>query len=264
MAPFIDRSLLQRSASDTSSFHRWFTNVLHSIPTCYPLGSTRNGSVIFWLIDTNGNIRDGKIIAYDANGHRIHQPEGSRIPDVNWVSAILKKQGAYPKELSSAKCFFGEHILPLRPDDTVCMVESEKTAVIMAAMLPQFIWIATGGCSMLHSLSLTPLANRTLIIFPDAGMLDKWKDFFHKQHIVSNYRFYTQIESYPANTDIADVFLAQQKTSPVSATPSPAISPIRPFEDEVHAFLHEHPQVASLADILGSTDIIISPATDPF
>ena len=74
------------------------------------------------------------------------------------------------------QCLFGEHQLQFESiDKTIAIVESEKTAVLMTIVLPNYIWIATGG---LHNLKMDRckiLAKRKVILFPDLNAFDKWK-----------------------------------------------------------------------------------------
>ena len=56
------------------------------------------------------------------------------------------------------------------------LVESEKTALVASYYLPQFLWIAAGGkngCFNANSLSV--LAGRTVVLFPDLGATDYWQ-----------------------------------------------------------------------------------------
>ena len=50
---------------------------------------------------------------------------------------------------------------------TVCVVEAEKTAVIMSEVYPQYLWMAAGGLSMLNAEKLLPLRDHHVILFPD-------------------------------------------------------------------------------------------------
>ena len=52
-------------------------------------------------------------------------------------------------------------------EKTICVVESEKTAVIMSEAKPEYIWLATGGKTELNVAKLRPLAGRKVILFPD-------------------------------------------------------------------------------------------------
>ena len=73
------------------------------------------------------------------------------------------------------QCLFGEHLLPQHPDKTVALVESEKTAIICSAMMPQYLWLATGGKSGLTSEHLTSLKGRKIIVFPDIDAFKDWQ-----------------------------------------------------------------------------------------
>lgn len=73
------------------------------------------------------------------------------------------------------QCFFGEYLLPEDKSRPVALVESEKTALIASYYLPQFLWIASGGkngCFNTNSLSV--LAGRSVVLFPDLGATDYW------------------------------------------------------------------------------------------
>ena len=67
---------------------------------------------------------------------------GKRIKDetipgrINWLHTTLKRCHQLPKDWQLTQCLFGEHLLPQRPDKTVALVESEKTAIICAALMP--------------------------------------------------------------------------------------------------------------------------------
>ena len=50
---------------------------------------------------------------------------------------------------------------------TICVVESEKTAVMMSELRPDCIWLATGGKTELNVARLKPLQGRRVILFPD-------------------------------------------------------------------------------------------------
>ena len=49
----------------------------------------------------------------------------------------------------------------------VCVVESEKTAVIMSERYPDYLWLAAGGLNELTPAKLFPLVGRKVILFPD-------------------------------------------------------------------------------------------------
>ena len=162
----------------------------------YRLGATRDGGVIFWQIGIDGHVRAGKIMHYGADGHRRGHP--------GWVHAELKRRGVYAPDYQPPKCLFGEHLLAARPTDVVCLVESEKTAVVCAARYPQCLWLATGGCAMLSADRLGCLAERRVLVWPDSGMLATWRE--HLQPVQGlRYTLVDSLERYPPNTDLADL-----------------------------------------------------------
>jgi hypothetical protein len=47
------------------------------------------------------------------------------------------------------------------------VVEAEKTAVIMSAHYPQYLWLAAGGLTELTAQKLFPLRHHRIVLFPD-------------------------------------------------------------------------------------------------
>ena len=173
----------------------------------YRLGCSRSGGVIFWQINQQEETYDGKIMHYRPDCHRDknHNP--------NWVSAILTKRYGWEKG-STRHCFFGLHQLskspfgytdavkiideryePLsschpepaegslhfgRDDKAIALVESEKTAVIMSEIYPQYIWLAAGGLGEVQVDKFRPLRGRKLVLFPDTDpkgiAFKRWRD----------------------------------------------------------------------------------------
>ena len=58
-------------------------------------------------------------------------------------------------------------VISVVTNNTICVVEAEKTAVIMSEVYPQYVWMAAGGLSMLNAEKLRPLSDRHVILFPD-------------------------------------------------------------------------------------------------
>lgn len=179
----IPREYVARSLGYGSDFIRYLlslfdTDKLES-PTVtrlmgeYYFGRTRDGAVIFWQIDTEKRTRGGKIMRYDpGTGHRI---KNAATP-VDWVHARLKRTGKLPEGWTLTQCLFGAHLLKRRPGDTVCLVESEKTAVICSGVMPRYVWLATGGKQNLKAEMCGILRGRDVILFPDLGAFDDWKE----------------------------------------------------------------------------------------
>ena len=182
---YLDPTLLEQFQGTSNEFTRAMTatgiltlsQMAHAADV-YRLGTANDpdhgtdDAVVFWQIDSQGNIREGKIMHYQANGHRsqTRKPVG--------MSWLLKKLEKVPQDWQAGRCLFGQHLLPSRPDDTVAIVESEKTAVIMSELCPSITmpstsaptavtWLATGGKSGLSVTLLRPLQGRRIILFPD-------------------------------------------------------------------------------------------------
>lgn len=100
--------------------------------------------------------------------------------------------------------------LRLNPGKPVVLVESEKTAVICASLMPQFLWLATGGKSQLKAEKFAVLGSRKVTAFPDVDGFTEWT------------------QKLMAQIDIADWLLRQH-----SAMPGPdRASPCHPERSE--------------------------------
>ena len=140
----------------------------------YRLASTPDQAIIFLQIDQDNQCRTGKIMQYNpTTGHRIKDPD--KPGRINWLHSILKRRKQLPPDWQLTQCLFGEHLLPQHPDKTVALVESEKTAIICAALMPQYLWLATGGKSGLTSERLNSLKGRKIIVFPDIDAFKDWQ-----------------------------------------------------------------------------------------
>ena len=101
----------------------------------------------------------------------------------------MKYSDALPQEWELQQCLFGEHLLKKYPNKTVALVESEKTAIICSALMPDYIWLATGGKSQFNE-RLKVLYGRDLVAFPDVDGYSTWcekvKEFPDLKISVSN------------------------------------------------------------------------------
>lgn len=74
------------------------------------------------------------------------------------------------------QCFFGEHLLAADKIRPVALVENEKTALIASYYLPQYLWLASGGKNgCFNESSLSALAKRSVVLFPDLGATTYWQ-----------------------------------------------------------------------------------------
>lgn len=127
------------------AFHKY------GVETC--LWSHREFASIFWYKDFDCKNIAYRIMQYDKDGHS-------------------QKKGTITKSLDvencNRYCLFGRHLLEL-PDAAnkpICVVESEKTALIASIAYPNAIWMATGSCYYLTKEKIDFPTNN-LCLFPD-------------------------------------------------------------------------------------------------
>ena len=138
----------------------------------YFIGTSKHweNSTVFWQIDKQGKIRTGKIMLYNAlTGKRSKEPNHKP----TWAHSLLRVN-----DFTLKQCLFGEHLLNMGKNHVkpVAIVESEKTAIISSAYLPQFIWMATGSLNNLNTEKCEVLKGRNVILFPDLGAGIKWNE----------------------------------------------------------------------------------------
>jgi hypothetical protein len=136
----------------------------------YVIGSSNywSGATVFWQIDQNQKVRAGKIMVYDTQtGKRVKKPR----PLINWIHTVYKYN-----DYVLQQCLFGIHNLKFHPKDkVVCIVESEKTAIIMSMLLPKYLWLATGSKSNFKEKLLKPLKKYKIVAYPDKSEYEDWK-----------------------------------------------------------------------------------------
>ena len=131
----------------------------------YCIGASKLGGVIFWQIDHEGRVHDGKVMYYLPDCHR--NKDKSAHP--TWVSALLARRNGNPKG-SSSHCLFGLHQLTsdiIHQPSNIAIVEAEKTAFILSELYPEYIWLATGGLSEVQPEKFRPLRGHKVVMFPD-------------------------------------------------------------------------------------------------
>lgn len=134
------------------------------------------GWTVWWQIDDAGQVRTGKLMAYRSDGHR----DKARKYSFNWVHSMLEKAGWWSSEQKRMEqCLFGLHLVDMYPAAEVCIVESEKSALICSLFTDAHVrlWMATGGKANLNGRMLEPLMKREryIVLFPDADGYDEWE-----------------------------------------------------------------------------------------
>ena len=139
-----------------SLFHQRLTE---SLCERFSIGTARHwhGATIFWQRDLMGNFRTGEVKQYN-------KQTGKRDKNKNqWAHSILQR-----KDFRLQQCLFGLYQLLTEPlDKPIAIVESAKTAILMTAIYPKYIWLATCGAHNLNEERLMPLHGRNIILYPD-------------------------------------------------------------------------------------------------
>ncbi|ADY51464.1 hypothetical protein Pedsa_0892 [Pseudopedobacter saltans DSM 12145] len=157
-----------------NNFYEWLNR--HFAPeSCfhaanqYFIGSSKhwNNATVFWQVDCDLSIRSGKIMLYNPEtGKRIKEPYNH----INWVHKVLDLP-----DFNLKQCFFGEHLLNGN-NKMVCIVESEKTAIVASIVYPDQVWLASGSLVNLTAERCEVLKGREVILFPDVGAFPAWEE----------------------------------------------------------------------------------------
>ena len=147
----------------------------------YHVGHARQGHTIFWQIDNDGIVHTGKMMLYRPDGHRDREARYG----FDWIHSALfrdKRLPQWDEDKQEAKpTLFGLHLLDrYGPFATVNIVESEKTALIMAIAYGNHtgqVWMACGGLEMLNRERLKPIIeqHRRIVLYPDRDGIDRWR-----------------------------------------------------------------------------------------
>ena len=216
----------------------------------YRIGTSKHwpGSCVFWQTDINGGVRTGKVMLYDAEtGKRVKEP----FNHVTWVHSLLRLP-----DFNLRQCFFGEHLLPMNRGKPVAIVESEKTALVAAYYLPEYVWLASGGKNgCFNTDTLRVLKGHQVILYPDIGATDQWQQ---KLCLLRNLGIEASIFNYleevatdserTAGLDIADYLLQ-----------------IEPDQAVLQAMIRRNPILQKLIDDLQLTLVSVeryNPDTD--
>ena len=160
-----------------------------------------------------------------------------------------------PKDWEISQCLFGAHLLPRFPDRKVVLVESEKSALIGTAFLPQYLWLSTGGKDVnLKPETLSVLKGRDVTAFPDLDAIEKWTEKLKPYpyiKVVPLMRKAAEQYGLPDNADVADWLVLRYGTpqtgssgsrgSPESIEPTESKPTQEPWKE-----ILDRPEVAAL------------------
>lgn len=206
------------------------------------------GWTIWWQIDDQMRVRTGKLMAYKEDGHRNKELRYS----FNFVHAMLAKAGMWDKEKHQyVGCLFGLHLVDCFPNAEVCIVESEKSAVICQAFTDpnQRLWMATAGKSTLSRERLQPLMsrNRYIVLYPDYDGYDEWeaaaKRIGYQRMTVSNQVRKYHIPADGEKADMADIMLRM------------VCAPVETEKDKVARMLGYPDNIAAVHELMDKLDL---------
>lgn len=210
-------SMVERTANlESDNLARWIRTGIRwdyiqrkrvdEVLTAYHLGHGKNGHTIFWQMDEKGQVRTGKMMKYYPPGHpKFGHRDKQASWNFDWIHATLSRHWdeehhemtdeppyPFPDIYNPDKqephiTFFGMHLLNSYPNATIKLVESEKTAILMAIAYGNHamqLWMACGGLEMMNRERLKPLIDqgRRIILYPDRDGIDKWRVKAEQMH----------------------------------------------------------------------------------
>lgn len=194
----------------------------------YLVGHGREGHTVFWQVDETGKVRTGKMMLYKTDGHRDKESAGN----FNYVHARLLRYGYWDDTKNEVHtCLFGQHMLDFYPNATICIVESEKTALLMAIAYgdpERLLWMACGGKSNLNREKLEPLIQRRryITLYPDKDGAEDWRNIaagigYDKLNVNTMLLNQVWIPEDGPKADFADIIVRRLRTRNNFQTRSP-------------------------------------------
>ena len=173
------------------------------------------GATVFWQINQTQKVHTGKIILFNEDtGKRVKIP----FPHINWVHKKINKD-----KYNLKQCLFGLHQLkssiamPLQNNcNTIAIVESEKTAIIMSLFIPEYFWMATGSKQNLKLQLLEPIKKEKIVVYPDKGEFEDWNKKvieFQKQGFKIKCSSIVENSEFETGTDLADIYFAMKNNA---------------------------------------------------
>jgi len=156
----------------------------------YHIGTSMNGNVIFWYIDSSDCIRTARLAAFNFK-------KGTELFETPyWLHTRMKRDGVLPENWRRKKTLFGEHLLQQSSSD-IAVVSSEETAVIMAILYPQYLWMASGGDLELTITRMSALSERRVAIIPSFDInLKNAEDWGKRSQNFNHQGFRTQLVNW--------------------------------------------------------------------
>lgn len=163
----------------------WDEDKVREVWGRYNVTTDTYGRAVFWYVNREGQILFDKRIAYRDDGHRDKEKSPGR---------KYKIGDGY-----TGRCLFGECVKRERPDTEVCVVESEKTALVAALEYPDKKWVACGGKSNVR------LADKDMVLYPDLDAVDNWRKSGLRVE-----KWWSDWKNTQENADLADKIVSEK------------------------------------------------------
>ncbi|AFK04326.1 hypothetical protein Emtol_3197 [Emticicia oligotrophica DSM 17448] len=175
-------------SNSSSYFHQYCMTLGISIEHLkkHSVATDQNGKTVFIFINNENRVVNAKWMLYDIAGHRIKDTKGYSM-----------KQPADDK-YKYKMCLYGEDLLDSTKQNTVVIVESEKTKVIASYFYPEFDWVACSSSSGLTDEKISVLFGRKIIWLCDADKAGRSNSSIKK------------LQSYQLDFEIIDLFPEQE------------------------------------------------------
>ncbi|MGZ9676417.1 DUF6371 domain-containing protein [Flavobacterium sp. GNP001] len=173
------------------------------------------GATVFWQIDNLEKVHAGKILHYNPEKGKRMKDKNNK-SSIDWIHSLLKKNQSI-SEFNLGQCLFGLHLINEDKTNKIALVESEKTAVIMSILKPNYTWLATGSKSGLKYDFLKPVKDYKIAAFPDKG---EYSDWLYVAIELNKLGFRILVDDwlentdYPIGTDLADVYINEILAEP--------------------------------------------------
>ncbi|MEH6537696.1 MAG: DUF6371 domain-containing protein [Psychroserpens sp.] len=127
--------------------------IVNEVKEMYALGTYDDSGTMFWTINKDFKVQKLKVVHYGLDGKRQNK---FGVP--------------YNNENGFHYCLFGEHLLKdkYKNIQRIVLVESEKTALVGAIVLPKYTWLAYGGLNGLTRSKVEVLKGyKKVLVIPD-------------------------------------------------------------------------------------------------
>ena len=172
-----------------------------------------NGATVFWQVDKMARVRQPKVMPYNPTN-------GKRVRDKYDRPVDVPKQ--YRNNKGYKPCIFGEHLLST-DGQQVCIVESEKTAIVASILYPNYVWIASGGAgNIANQTAAKALQGNKILLVVDCDTAGR-QAYELAQTELSKVGITCKLVDLFERTDKFDLcdFIVQELTNPQTELPTP-------------------------------------------